>query len=235
MSAASSVALLASYQRSATATWAAGTTDAGAGPGYTFSSHAIGTASADRVVVVAIYGGFLTTARAVSTVTIGGNSATVYATQVDVAPARPKLAFAFLPVPTGTTANIVVTWNGTMDFCTIGVWAVTGVGSISSIFSSASDVNAGAGATRTINNLVVPAGGAIIAISGFVDTTAGLTDITWTGVTEVGDIAGETANTRIGFASLSNQVSSSGFTLTATANLDSDLGSALMAVTMRVP
>lgn len=231
MTAIAHMATFAGYRHIATATHAGTTNISTNTNAYTFSSHAIGTASADRVVVVMIMGGLVTTAASVSSVTIGGNAATLHGTQIDATPKRPKQAMAGLLVTAGTTADVVVNWTQTLESCQISVWALTGTGGI--FLPAVRDVRAvnTGGGTVSTNALIIPPNGAVIAAAMFIDTTAGTNDITWTGPTEASDIAGETASGRMGSAGLSNQAFSSGFTVQAVINggLDADLGSSLYA------
>jgi hypothetical protein len=92
---------------------------------YTFNTRAIGTATADRLVVVcAMTNAISTTTYSISSITINGVSAT---NAVKSSLGRNSL-ISYLLVPTGTTANIVVTLtgSGTPGRCEIGVFTVTG-------------------------------------------------------------------------------------------------------------
>lgn len=92
---------------------------------YTFSGAAIGTASADRLVVVcAMINATSTTTYSISSITIGGVSAPIV---VSSSLGR-NSAIAYLLVPTGTTANIVVnlSGSGTPGRCAVGVFNVKG-------------------------------------------------------------------------------------------------------------
>src|SRR5262245_40368654 len=82
---------------------------------WTFTNKASGSAAADRYGLVSVLN--QSTAPAFNiTVTVGGISAT------DVLDGRFWLAL----VPTGTTATIVVTFPGNINFCGIGVYSITG-------------------------------------------------------------------------------------------------------------
>lgn len=83
---------------------------------YTATASPIGTANTNRWVTVTIGGATTTSGRFVSSVTIGGVSATIRTT-VSTASAGVVMAVAFAQVPAGTTANIVVTFNGSMMSC----------------------------------------------------------------------------------------------------------------------
>jgi hypothetical protein len=92
---------------------------------YTFSGRAIGTASSDRIVVVcAMINAKSTEPYSVSGVTINGSAATL---AVNSSLGRNSAIF-YLLVPTGTTANIVVTLSGsgTPGRCVAGIFSVKG-------------------------------------------------------------------------------------------------------------
>jgi len=216
-----------------TATWVASTASGTDGTGFTFTNHAIGTASATRMVVVGIVGGNGNASTTIPTVTIGGNNATVL-NFVTAGTAQPKMAWAGLNVSSGTTANIVVTWNVTMNQCGISVWAVEGMGVRTfATHDHKSATGSSAGLTGlTASNLIKPQGGAILSQCYFVDTTAGLTGVSATNITEVSDIAVEGAQTRAGWNSLSNQNAGT-VSSVCTANLDGDLGGAYSAISLK--
>ena len=147
---------------------------------YTFNNVNIGTASADRIVVVGITingssNGFPCT---INSVTIGGNAATQIAQVVGASWATAAI-FA-LAVPSGTTANIVVALNRTAGRCAVASWAMTGA-SITPA-DTLTDTNASADPTGTID---IPANGAACAAA----ISATSTTTTWTGLTEKVDTA----------------------------------------------
>ena len=87
---------------------------------YTFSSVDIGTAVSDRIVIV--------TANAeagepISTITIGGAATTIAVSEKASVSAA---VIAYAAIPTGTSADIVVTWDSGAIRCMIGVWELTG-------------------------------------------------------------------------------------------------------------
>lgn len=132
---------------------------------HTLAGVNIGTASATRTVVVA----FACRRGGVATgVTIGGAAATI-----DAAAAVTdgnSVTIARANVPTGATADIVVT-GGTMWRIGAGVWwAPTALTVI--------DADAAAGSSVA---LTCPAGSALIAVTGQTSTAKSLT---WTGATE---------------------------------------------------
>lgn len=94
---------------------------------YTFASQNLGTASADRNIVVAATGR-QSTAQTITAVTVGGVSATQLGTR---GLSQNPLGIWMAAVPTGTTGDIVVTFSGAMLRCAVGLWAVTGGASLS--------------------------------------------------------------------------------------------------------
>lgn len=90
---------------------------------YTFSSFAIGPASGERRIVVAVTG-FIGDSATISSVTIGGVSATLHVT-TGSGSAHPG-AVASAVVSSGTAADVVITFSTTVSACSIEVYALTG-------------------------------------------------------------------------------------------------------------
>lgn len=141
----------------------------------TFTAQGIGTADPTRIVVVAISQG-PTSTTAVSAVTIGGNSAT-HALNSDGGGSATRTDFWYLAVPTGTTANIVITAALQTRFV-IGVYSVVGT---SSSFSVATATSTGSGvATLSAPAITVPAGGGAIVIASVHNATVTITPSNYT-------------------------------------------------------
>jgi hypothetical protein len=123
------------------------------GTTFTFNSQAIGTAAADRWVIVATSSnpfGFFP-----SSVTIGGVAATL------IIQASVTSMWAAL-VPTGTTANIVVNLASTDDRVIMGYWTV----------SMASGLPTATGAAAaTVTGFNIPANGFAVAASSSFSST----------------------------------------------------------------
>lgn len=101
---------------------------------YTFnnggSGYAIGTASSDRLVIVAV--NLTISNRTVSSMTIGGVSATnAVRSQRGLACSEIWAAM----VSSGTTANISITCSGTNDRCGIIIWTATGMSTATAVGS----------------------------------------------------------------------------------------------------
>lgn len=169
---------------------------------YTFATQAIGTASADRYVLVctATRG----TAITVSSMTIGGVSAALVRRQQN---GNNTLEWWIALVPTGTTASIVVTWSAGALRCSIGVWALTGLQSTTATANAVDITLSGNDLSLSIN---VSAGGACFAAA----FDPGVKTFTWAGLTERFDIATEAQ--QFSGASLDFAAAQTGLTVTAT-------------------
>lgn len=142
---------------------------------YTFSSQAFGTAASNRRIVVGVYGRQGGSTLSISSVTIGGVSASAVATQTSDT-SHNLAALYIADVPTGTTGDVVVTWGVAIDRCGIGVWAIYGSGS-----ATASDTDSANGTTDpSAVTLTVPAKGVAIAYGGSADGSTA----TWANITE---------------------------------------------------
>jgi hypothetical protein len=152
---------------------------------YTFSGVAIGTAAADRkiVVVTDTAGGGGGTA-GVSTLTIGGSTATQLVA-VSTSDNTTSEIWALNNVSSGTTADIIITWNTTRSRCGIGVWAVyAAADTASDTVSIGNDPDANISTTA----LAIPANG--VAIAGHIlNKGAPAATVTWSGLTERYDAA----------------------------------------------
>lgn len=96
---------------------------------YTFTGQSLGAAAGDRDIVVAI-GARNNATGVVSSVTIGGVSATLLKAIDDTNAGSDLVELWIAAVPTGTTGDIVVNFTGTMLRCAIIVWSMTGASSI---------------------------------------------------------------------------------------------------------
>lgn len=144
---------------------------------YTATAQAIGTAAADRVVLVGVVSRQSGSVPSISSVTIGGNAAasivsTTHATDFSIS------AIYGLLVTSGTTANIVVTFGAAQQRCAIVVFEMNGTGGSATAFATATD-----NAAPSSTTLSIPSGGAAMGVS-FARATAAVGSATWTGMTE---------------------------------------------------
>lgn len=117
----------------------------------TFSSLSVGSASANRYVIVGTVGRTGSTGTTITSVTIGGITATSIASLV-VAGSGSGENFASIHialVPTGTTATVVVTTSTTLARCAVVVWTATGLKNSGA--ATASGTSSAAPLTATFN------------------------------------------------------------------------------------
>lgn len=155
------------YTGDTSVTFTDSSVNSGSATTYTFSSQAIGTASADRVVVVGTSGGAGNT-NPVSSMTIGGVSAVKAIGIVN----NTGTEIWYATVTSGTTASVVVNWGGTKNRCGIGVWALTGVTGVGATNTSTSST-----ATLTVSGRTKDI---VLAVYGGKDHAS----VTFTGLTE---------------------------------------------------
>ena len=168
---------------------------------YTFSSVAIGTASPDRVVIVAV-ASFVDATQSISSATIGGVSESV---QVQAINNGVRVGIISAVVPTGTTATIVInmTTSGGLNMG-IGVWTATGLPNATALGTNSNTTLAGLAVTSE-------SGGIIVAVTGNVDSRT----MTWTNATENYDQSVEAITFTSG---ASGQTTGTSTTVTATAS-----------------
>jgi len=179
--------------------------------GYNFTSQNFGAESADRYILVGVAGQGASAA-AVSSVTIGGVSATQL---FSASSSTATVAFWIAAVPSGTSGTIFIQWAAQRSRCAAVVWALTGLQSATAI-DTGSAANSGSGALS--DTIDVSAGGVAVAMA--YDTGTGSRTWTWTGLTEVVDTTfasgrsytGASANFTAGQSGLTVQAAPSGST-----------------------
>ena len=172
---------------------------------YTFTAHGIGTAAANRYVVVLIAGG--ANGRTVSSVTVAGQSCTVISTLTNGV-RDAAMAITASPVTSGTTADVVVTWSGGENRCHIGTYALTGIGS-----KTPTDTGTDTGSGNRSTSIDILAGGSAIGLMVHSAGTSGST--TWTGLNEDVDTSGDGVIT-FSAASLDSSTAQTGLSVSAT-------------------
>ena len=131
----------------------------GSSTSHTYTSMAIGTAASNRWVIAAVYVNF-NAGRSISSLTIGGVSATLMYASPTLSASGARLEFWKANVPTGTTVSVVVNSAGTMYDGTCGVW----VSYLEPHFSSGA-IDTTVSTTTFSLNIDVPEGGAVLAMS----------------------------------------------------------------------
>ena len=141
----------------------------------TITGVSIGVAALDRRVILAIH----TRQSTVTAVTIGGIAAVIHAAGAN--PSYFDTTIVSAVVPTGTTATVVITKNNASSGTYIGVFR--SVGSIDPPVASASSVSLTPDLTSSVT-FGPPGYTGVVAIS-----VLGNNPTTWTGATEVYDVA----------------------------------------------
>lgn len=160
---------------------------AGTGTTITYSTVAIGTASIDRVIVVCVSTEL--TAGAISSATINsGSGAVSMDASTNGAQGAVGVRVFWKKVPTGTTADIAVTFAASQSATTqhITVYAATGASGTAASSNGIGDTDADPISSGAIT---IPANGGCIAVCAMAATGAR----TWAGITEdVDDTIGTT-------------------------------------------
>lgn len=137
---------------------------------YTFSGASIGDANANRMVVIVANGG--TAGVNLSDITIDGNSASV---PISAAGS----ALGYLAFPSGSTADIVVSFSGTQSNCSIMVYR----GITANPTPDDTDIATVIGGTQSGAITGTIASGGFAVVYSFIDSTTDQS-CTWTGATE---------------------------------------------------
>lgn len=105
-------------------TYIGGNKDTGAATTYTFLAEPIGTAAADRRVIIAVHGDDTAATYSISSMTVGGVTTTINS---EVGSTTKLAAITTTLVPTGTTADVVITFSEAISMCSITVWSAIGM------------------------------------------------------------------------------------------------------------
>jgi len=140
---------------------------------YTFSSQAVGTAGSNRDVAVCV------TLRGNSTsptsVTVGGTNLSQAVSSI----ASSDVAEIWIgAIPTGTTADVVVTFSASQSRCAVNTYAIY------DLVSTTPSDTATSSADPASLNMDIPSGNSIALGCAYTNTTS---DATWTGLTEDND------------------------------------------------
>ena len=179
---------------------------------YTFPAVELGPAGSGRAVIVAVSGRKAGVAATISSITIGGVSATIDKVAGDGGGTGVEVARA--TVPTGTSGDVVVTWSTTVLRCHVAVWSgppCSPVASDSRTF--------GSNGWNSLSSTLTLSGFAVgdIAVSAAAYVSPAGSGVTWTGAVGVyGSPIGENFVT-------AGAVGSSG-TVTATTTGTAELG-----------
>lgn len=193
-----------------------GNSQTAAGSTITWTSEAIGTAAADRYVIVAtvIHSGSTFGANPITSCTIGGITATLAGVQLVNGSTSDVVAIFYANVPTGTTANIVFNMATGSSRTLLDKWTVTG------LLSATPTATANSVASPPTASITIPANGFAIGFCGNASAASG----TWANMTERSDRANGTT-----WGSAADTGTSGTPTVTCTPNTGSDQAMVLAA------
>lgn len=155
---------------------------------YTFASAALGTAAANRKIVVGITATGGTGNTTVSSCTVNGVSGTLVKASA-IAAGGEECELWQAEVPSGTTGNIVVVHSGSKGSCAIGVYALYG--------AALAATDTGISTANPLTDVLdIPAGGVAIGVARCGSSAT----FTWTNLTETYDAAMEGTDDQTGAA-----------------------------------
>lgn len=157
-------------------TWTDGVAESSAGTTITYSTRAFGAADANRVIAVFI-AARMSTVNAITSVTIGGVSATLVpnTVQQNGGTNGSNSAIYYASVPTGTTGDVAVTYGAATMRTGISIYSI-----ITSTPTPSIGTGSSAGSGNPSYSLSVPAGGG--GLSGVAEQAASGA-VTWAGST----------------------------------------------------
>lgn len=199
--------------------------------GATYTAFPVGPAAANRtVLVMAVFRHGPVSPEVINSVTIGGISASNVAQTFNSAGANYTLMYMWVAnVPTGTTANIVVTYSASIDRADgVQVWSAYGLSSTTPVASASS-----LSTTVSPLSLNVSAGGIVVA-STWSFTPVVSPPCAWAGVTANGDILTDPSGAQLMSAASANFVpAASPRTVSCTYNATSGFEPAALSVSFR--
>lgn len=196
-------------------------TDTGNLTTYTFTATNVGTASSDRVTFIGVVLEDSASAYTVSTVTVGGASATSIVDQGGTNVSNTAI-FA-LANPSGTSKDIVVTASEAVTMAGICVWSSTGVQSLTPVATANNNDASAQSMSVSINTQTDGVAMGICTSSQDSQTH------TWTGLTERSDqFSGENS-----FSSADLTVSSGSTPLSVTCDPTGSAASSAVAASFR--
>ena len=163
--------------------WVSHAEDSAGGTTVTYSSLSFGAAASNRIIAVAVVNRANNTIPTVSSMTIGGGSAT----QVASAQATDSGDFFAgdiwqAAVPTGTSGNVAITYSAASLRSGIDLYRIV---TTTPTAASANGVAPGASATNApvSTTVTIPSGGAALSIYGLRGAQSSTPSITWTNAT----------------------------------------------------
>jgi hypothetical protein len=157
---------------------AVSTTDAST---YTFSAQSFGTAASDRYIAIAAGGRIGASSLTISSVTIGGVSATIVKQQSSTGTSSGGtgttcVGIAIAAVPSGATGDVVVNFSATSLRCVCSMWRLANLAS-----ATANDSQSSTASPSTAGVAIPLDGAAIGMVAGGQNASP---TVSWTNLTE---------------------------------------------------
>lgn len=149
---------------------------------YTFSARSFGAAASNRAIVVGVSTrNSDSIQRRISSATIGGVSATIFRQDGGT---DDDTAIIGAAIPTGTSGDIAITWDGITSRCGINVWRVLGV----DLATFTGNGYYSGGSTPTVPgslNLNTYANGVVVGVACSADASGSPSAaLSWSGLTQ---------------------------------------------------
>jgi len=144
---------------------------------YTFSGESLGAAAADRYIIIGVNSRGLNATRTLDAVTVGGESATVVTQTPNTTSHTTLSGIAIVLVASGTTGDVVVTFDAGMLRCGIGLWRAD------SLDSATPNDTGGSTAADPTYDIDINAGGFAVGTVHAVGDVGQATAV-WTGIAE---------------------------------------------------
>lgn len=151
---------------------------------FTWSSAPFGAEASDRIIAVAFYASrsftTLFPTPAITSMTIGGVSATI---AVEVAATDSgRMAIAYAAVPTGASGNVEVTFNTAISVAQAFIYRISGA-ELAPFAVSSDGPSAANPVTFDLSQTVVP-GAAVIGICGGLHGASSTASVSWVGLSD---------------------------------------------------
>lgn len=178
---------------------------------FTYNTQAVGTADGTRIVIVGVTGSGANS-RTISSVTLTGNAMTqVVFRESGGGGAFVQSALYALAFPTGTTADVVVTFSGSSGRAVIGVWATYNL-----LSATATNTYSSVASPMTAS-MNITAGGIAVGMANGYDN-GGFTSITWSNLTSRFNISQASTQLNSGGADAAFSTTQTGLSVSATMN-----------------
>jgi len=140
---------------------------------YTFASRDLGAAASDRQIVAVVVS-HSNAGVTLSSVTIGGVSATIDANELASDTSR-RVTIARAAVPTGATGDVVITFGASAARCSVGLYRITGA------TATVGATNSAATTSTTFATTIQSTVGGVVIAGATNGSSSNYNEVDWTG------------------------------------------------------